>query len=181
VPDSAFRRALKQALSTDSEVDGPVVVLGVGSELRSDDAAGLKVVERLLELPLPQVHALSGGTAPENRTSEIRRLAPSQLIIVDSADMGMSPGSIGLIDPADIDRLSPGTHSLPLSVLADYISRETGCAVTLIGIQPRTLEFGGCISKEVESAVGETVDALAECLGPQKEPPLTRRDGAPAP
>ena len=94
--------------------------------------------------------------------------------------MGMSPGSIRLIDPADIDRLSLSTHSLPLSILADYASRETGCTVTVIGIQPRTLEFGGGVSEEVESAVGETVDALAECLGPREEPPLTRRDGAPA-
>jgi len=177
--DAAFRASLKAALALEGEGDRPIVVLGVGSELRGDDAAGLLVVDALERDPLERVHALAGGTSPENRTSEIRRLSPSQLIIVDSADMGLPPGSLRIIDPGEIDKVSPGTHSLPLSLLAGYVSRETGCAVTVIGIQPRSLQLEAGISDEVRAAVQETVDALRERLAPGGEPPLRQRDGAP--
>jgi hydrogenase 3 maturation protease len=141
-----------------------VVVLGVGSELRSDDAAGVRVAAALARSPLPGVTALDGGPAPENCTAEIRALAPAHLIIIDCAQMGEPPGTIRLIDAADIAGVSFGTHALPLSVLADYVAREVGCRVTVIGIQPATIEFGEGLSPAVSAAVDELSRALRECL-----------------
>jgi hydrogenase 3 maturation protease len=165
-----LRHALKKALEPDRQswrADGrPVVVLGVGSELRSDDAAGVRVAAELARASLPGVRALNGGSAPENCTAEIRQLDPSHLIIVDSAHMQESPGAVRLIESADISGSSFGTHSLPLSVLADYIQREIGCRVTVIGIQPASIEFGEQMSPEVSAAVRETVSDLRECLAP---------------
>ena len=141
-----------------------MVVLGVGAELRSDDAAGVRVAAALGRVPLPGVHALDGGSAPENCTAELRQLNPSHLIIVDSAEMGEPAGAIRLIESSDIAGSSFGTHSLPLSVLADYVQKEIGCRVTVIGIQPRSLEFGEEMSPEVAEAARETARVLRECL-----------------
>jgi hydrogenase 3 maturation protease len=141
-----------------------VVVLGVGSELRSDDAAGIRVCAALARKPLPGVHTLDGGSVPENCTAAIRRLAPSHLIIVDAANLAQAPGTIRVIDFADIGGASFATHALPLSVLAGYLQKEVGCRVTVIGIQPKSLEFGRTMSPEVSAAVGKTVRALRECL-----------------
>jgi hydrogenase 3 maturation protease len=148
------------------------VLLGVGSELRGDDAAGVRIAERMAARSLPGVWAITGGTAPENLTGEIRQISPSHLIIVDTADMGDAPGTIRIIEPERIGGISFGTHSLPLSVLAGYLSRETGCAVTVMGIQPRSLEFDAGLSPEVARAVDEVVEALAVSLGqaPAEEP-----------
>ncbi|MCX6095358.1 MAG: hydrogenase maturation peptidase HycI [Candidatus Bipolaricaulota bacterium] len=143
---------------------GTVVVLGVGSDLRADDAAGIRVAERLARLSLSGVRAVIGGTAPENATAEIRRLAPSHLLIVDAAEMGEDPGSVRLIDPEEVGGASFSTHSLPMSVLAGYLRGELGCRVTLLGIEPKSLAFGGAVSPEVEAAIGETVAALEEAL-----------------
>jgi hydrogenase maturation protease HycI len=165
-----LRHALKKALEPDGlswRASGrPVVVLGVGSELRSDDAAGVRVAAELARAALAGVHALDGGSAPENCTAEIRQLDPSHLIIVDSAHMQESPGAIRLIESADISGASFGTHSLPLSVLADYIRREIGCRVSVIGIQPASIEFGESMSPEVSAAVQEAALALKDCLAP---------------
>jgi hydrogenase 3 maturation protease len=163
-----LRHALKRALEPDGQSwrtgGRPVVVLGVGSELRSDDAAGVRVAAELARTPLSGVHALDGGSAPENCTAEIRELNPAHLIIVDSAHMQESPGTVRLIESADISGASFGTHSLPLSVLADYIQREIGCRVSVIGIQPASIEFGESMSPEVSAAVQETALALRDCL-----------------
>jgi hydrogenase 3 maturation protease len=141
-----------------------VVVLGVGSELLSDDAAGVRVAAAIGRKPLPGVTAMDGGSAPENCTAELRQISPSHLIIVDCAQMGEAPGTVRIIDAADIGGVSFGTHALPLSVLADYVAREIGCRVTVIGIQPLTIEFGEGLSPEVSAAVDEVDHVLRECL-----------------
>jgi hydrogenase 3 maturation protease len=142
-----------------------IVVLGVGSELRSDDVVGVLAAERIAEKNLRGVWSLSGGTAPENFTADVRQISPTHVLIIDSADMGDAPGTVRLIDPSDIGGISFGTHALPLGVLAGYLQRETGCRVIVIGVQPESLEFGGQLSPPVRTALEETVQAIAEAAG----------------
>jgi hydrogenase 3 maturation protease len=168
MPTPELLPALKRALEADgvpAPALRPVAVLGVGSELRSDDAAGGLLAAELSRRPMPGVHALDGGSAPENCTAEIRHIAPSHLVIVDAADLGEQPGAIRVIASEDIGGTSFGTHSLPLSIIADYLRTEVGCSVIVIGIQPRSLAFGQQVSPEVRQAVAETAQALRACLG----------------
>jgi hydrogenase 3 maturation protease len=173
MPTPELPRALKRALEADpleTSHGAPrlggrsVVVLGVGSELRSDDAAGVRVSAALARKPLPGVYAIDGGSAPENCTAAIRHLAPTHLIIVDAAELSQVPGTIRVLACEEIGSAGFGTHALPLSVLADYLQKEVGCRVTVIGIQPKSLVFGQTMSPEVSAAVAETVGALRECL-----------------
>jgi hydrogenase 3 maturation protease len=144
-----------------------LVVLGVGSELRSDDAAGLRVAAALSAAALPGVHAIEAGPVPENCTPEIRRLRPTHLVIVDCADMGREPGTLEVFAPSEIAGVSFGTHGLPLSVLADYVRVETGCSVAVLGIQPASIEFGETVSAPVEAAVAQAVELLREFAAPR--------------
>ncbi len=142
-----------------------VVLLGVGSDLRSDDGVGVAVADRVSHLGLAGIVTINGGTAPENATADVRKAAPTHLLIVDSADMGETPGTIRLIAPDEIGGISFGTHSLPLSVLAGYLSTETGCSVIVMGIQPRSIEFGEALSAEASRAADEAAAAIAEAVG----------------
>jgi hydrogenase maturation protease HycI len=164
----ALLPALTRALKADTLAATPgvrtVVVLGVGSELRSDDAAGLHVAAALKAADLTGVHVLDAGPAPENCTAEIRRLHPSHLIIVDCALMGEVPGTLKIFKPSEIAGVSFGTHGLPLNVLADYLLSETGCTAAVLGIEPSTLEFGEVLSPGVQIAVEEAVRLLREFL-----------------
>jgi hydrogenase 3 maturation protease len=139
-----------------------IVVLGVGSALRSDDAAGLRVAAALSAAALPGVHAMEAGPAPENCTGEIRRLHPSHLLIVDCARMGEEPGTLRVFEPSEIAGVSFGTHGLPLSVLAEYLRTETGCTVAILGIEPSTTDFGEILSPRIENAVHEATGLLRE-------------------
>jgi hypothetical protein len=89
-----------------------VVLLGVGSDLRGDDAAGMMAAERLSHTP--KLNVLLGGTAPENLTGEIKKLKPSHLLIVDAAEMKAEAGTIRLLTPEEIGGFSFSTHALPL-------------------------------------------------------------------
>ncbi len=138
--------------------------MGVGSSLRSDDAAGIYVAEKLRNLALPGVDVLIGETAPENLTGELRRLQPSHVLFVDAADLGEQPGVVRLFSSQEAVGVSSSTHTLPMSVIADYLRQELGCQILILGLQPKSLEFGGTISDQVAEAVDETVAAIARAL-----------------
>jgi hydrogenase 3 maturation protease len=144
---------LKKTLKIKLEGAGQVLVLAVGSELRGDDAAGILVGKNLQKsCSGPRLEILFGGSAPENLTGEIKKLRPSHLIIVDSAEMGLKPGSVKLIAPDEVGGYSFSTHVLPLKIMVDYLLKHFACEIIIIGIQPKNLDFGASVSPEVEAA-----------------------------
>ena len=166
-----LRAALTKALARsrpEYPSSGPVLVLGVGSELRSDDGVGPAIARAVAALGLEGLVGMAAGTAPENATGQLRALKPSHVIIVDAADLGEPPGTVRLLDPAEAGGNSFATHGLPLSVLAGYIASEIGSEVHLIGIQPLSLEFGESLSAPVTASVRAVTDALATALGARR-------------
>jgi hydrogenase 3 maturation protease len=137
-----------------------IALLAVGSDLRSDDAAGLLVAQSLeearrkrLRLHASRLRVFVGETAPENQTGAIRRFAPSHLVVIDSADAGKPAGTVFAIAPEEAGGISFSTHQLPLRLMIEYLRETITCAVSIIGIQPKSLTFGGPVSKEVDRAV----------------------------
>lgn len=141
-----------------------IAVLGIGSELMADDAAGLIVCRKLdnINKGKSNIKTFSGGTAPENLTGEIRKFNPSHLIIIDAVHLGKKEGMFRFIDAEEIGGISFSTHRLPLKIMVDYIKKSLGCKITIIGIQPKKISFGDKPSREVEAAAGEISSALRE-------------------
>lgn len=140
-------------------------MLGVGSELKGDDASGVIVCKGLKEAFKKKGRSTKGiflgGTAPENLTSEIKRFRPDTLIIIDSADMNKRPGCVKLFNPDNISQIAFSTHKLPLKIMIDYIQYFFDCRVIFIGIQPGSLVFGEYLTAPVNKAVKEIVKSLA--------------------
>lgn len=134
-----------------------IAILGIGNCLRSDDAAGTLVARGLLQTCLlpDSVLVLDAGHAPENRTAELRRFAPGLVLLIDAAEMNEAPGTIRWIDLDELDGLSASTHTLPLSMLAEYLTLEINCEVRLLGIQPRSVDMGESVSDEVLRSIEE--------------------------
>lgn len=143
-----------------------LAVIGIGNELNGDDAAGVQVVRRLRQsLPEnPRRMLLEAGPAPENFTGLLHRFQPDLILMVDAADMGTAPGSTAWLQPDEMDGFSASTHTLPLSVLANYLKQELHCQVVAIGIQAKRLDFGQPLSDEVQLAVDHLADTLAKLL-----------------
>jgi hydrogenase 3 maturation protease len=164
---ATWKTALSQLLNLKSETGKPprIAVLGVGNEMRCDDAAGVLVARALFQRECvthaDRVLIIEGGHAPENRTGELRRFAPDAVLIIDAADMGEEPGTIQWIAEESIDGMSASTHSLPLSMLARYLVLELNCTVKLLGIQLGSNDVGQRVSPPVLRAVDEIADELA--------------------
>lgn len=143
-----------------------IAVLGVGSDLRADDAAGMFVAKNVGKAfnKNSKVRVFLGGIAPENFTGEIKKFNPTHIIIIDCADFNQKPGAISFIDPKNISGVSFSTHTLPLNILADYIARDINCETLIIGIQPKTIEFEKPVSKEVKHAIKTLSDILIKVI-----------------
>ena len=78
-----------------------VAVLGAGSILCGDDAAGMLVAQKLRQVAAgnPRILALEGSTAPENFTGVIRAYHPDLLILVDAAYIEGEQGAVELLSP----------------------------------------------------------------------------------
>lgn len=143
-----------------------IAILGVGNESNGDDGAGVQVV-RLLSARLPAtpgVLLIDAGTAPENFTAPLRRFKPDLVVEIDAAEQDADPGAVAWLDWRDADGLSASTHTLPPSVLAEFLVADLGCRVEILGIQPKALEPGTPLSAEVASAAARLADALYRWL-----------------
>ena len=151
-----------------------VAILGVGSEFRGDDAAGILVARRVDKGSRVKGQGSSkrkslkiflGGTAPENLTGEIIKFKPTHIIIIDTADIKEKPGTVILLNNEDLgEGVSFSTHKLPPRIMMDYLSRSLKCSIMVVGIQPKTITFCKGVSKEVLSAAKEVANAVISAV-----------------
>ena len=149
---------LKTNLKNRLEGAAKIAILGIGSLLRADDAAGMLVAENIEKHcgktnRKPEIKVFFGETAPENLTGEIKKFEPTHLIIIDSGDAGKEPGAITIINPEEVTGVSFSTHQLPTGIMIDYLLKFIKCRVTVIVIQPKILTFNHPLSKEITGAV----------------------------
>jgi hydrogenase maturation protease len=149
-----------------------IVVLGVGNILLSDEGIGVRAVEKLqrdYDLP-PEVVVIDGGTTGMEMLEDLSNA--NHLIIIDAVRSGKAPASIVRLADEQVPvffktKLSP--HQIGLSdVLATlaFIGEAPG-GVTVIGVEPVSLETGMALSPQVEARLPELMDLLVTELREQ--------------
>jgi hydrogenase maturation protease HycI len=153
---------LREQLAT--VIQGHVVVMGIGNTCRGDDAAGSLLAQLLSDVP--GVRVIDAEEVPENYLCQVVNEGPDTVVLIDSVDLGSAPGAVALLDKEQLKDYWPSTHRAPLTLLIDYLERETHARLCLIAIQPRHTDFLRPISPEVFSSVkgisGVLNDVLAE-------------------
>jgi hydrogenase 3 maturation protease len=154
-------------------------VLGIGSELRGDDAAGI-LVARDIEARRPRSRRLAvfeGHTAPESLTGPIVRFLRQgaegrrHLVLVDAADLMKRPGTIVPLRRKQLAGTAFSTHQLPLGVLVDYIATCVPAAVTIFAIQPASAHFGAPVSPAVRRACRQLAKAIHRAVAARRGHP----------
>jgi len=145
-----------------------ILVLGVGSELRGDDIAGIVIAGKIEKNKAvknnPKVKVIYGYTAPENFTGEIKKFNPSHIILVDCADMGKSFGDVEIIEKEKILSTAFSTHSLPIKIMIDYIKESINAETIVIGIQPENIKFGEKVSDSAKKAISKVSREIVKIL-----------------
>lgn len=147
------------------------LILGIGNLVMGDDGVGVRAVQRLAtgySFP-PGVRLLDGGTLGLDLLPFLEGL--DRLLIIDAVETGGPPGTIArltgeMIPGAFETRLSPHQMGLrDLLAVSDLLGNRPP-AMTLLGVQPETIEPGTDLSPPVESALDTLVEmALRELRG----------------
>lgn len=154
------------ASTTKAPESNRLAFVGIGNELSGDDAAGVLIVHKLHQALSHRSDLLfiEGGLAPENFTGLIRKFAPHELLLIDTANMCGEPGDINVFNMEELDGLSFSTHTLPPSILAEYLVSACACNVKLLGIQPISTGMGEPMSQQVTEAVDKVMDYFTSRL-----------------
>lgn len=144
---------------------GPVLVIGYGNPLRSDDGVGPAVAARLAGDPrLPGAdirveHQLTPELALDASTASL-------LVLID-AGAEQAPGQVAVrrLVP-DVDPGTAWTHHLDPSGLVGLARELWGAAppVVVISVGPASLEVGEQLSPVVAAAVERAADAVAKAV-----------------
>ncbi|MGZ4944327.1 MAG: hydrogenase 3 maturation endopeptidase HyCI [Halobacteriota archaeon] len=160
---SEFAHSLERCLTK------RLVFLGIGNELRHDDAAGLVIIEKLRpRVKDPTVTMLNCADIPENFTGHVKRIDPACIVLIDAADFGGDPGEAHVFALSDIEKADISTHKASLAVLGAYLRSETGASVFVIGIQPDNTEFGSGLTQTLHEASESIVGAISTVLNHQR-------------
>lgn len=146
-----------------------IIVLGVGNILLSDEGVGVRAVEKLQqEFALPaEVEVIDGGTTGMEMLEDLA--CADHILIVDAVRSGNAPASIVRIAGEQVPvffRTKMSPHQIGLSdVLATLVlTGEQPGGVTVIGIEPVSLETAMALSPQVEAVLPEVVSLVVDEL-----------------
>jgi hydrogenase maturation protease len=148
------------------------LVLGIGNTLLSDEGIGIHVLIYLVRYhpDLPGVHYLDGGTLSFTLAEPIQET--DNLIVIDAARTGRSPGTVFCLSGAQFDaflgkaRLS--AHEVGLSDLIDIarLTESLPLNRALVGIEPLELGCGEsptpALQETIPIATNQVIDLLKE-------------------
>jgi len=144
--------------------DRRTTVLGVGNLLLRDEGVGIHLVQKLAEvLDRNDVDIIDGGTDPDMVTCIGEDV--DKLIIVDAASAGDKPGTIYRFDIEDLKSGTPDALSLHQIGIVDSIKMmslvgKQPKSVTVIGIEPDTIDFGLELSPELNRRLPKIVEVV---------------------
>ena len=142
---------------------GKLVIIGVGNTLRGDDGFGPALIERLKkeieekgDRRLTSVPLLiDAGNAPENYAGKIAKEKPDTILIVDAIDLGLKSGEYEIIKRTDMVETGFTTHNMSLSMFIEFLEKETGAEIYILGVQPKNVNLGEEISVSIQNTLDE--------------------------
>ncbi len=158
-------------MSLGSRLRGRVTVVGIGNPLRGDDGVGCWIARALEDerargvwVPRGTLRVLDAEEVPESYVGPVVASRPDVVLLVDAVDLGAEPGSMAVLEGADLSATGPFTHRTPLGLLAWFLRRVTGADVLLLAVQPVSLEWGEGLSAPVAATALSVTALLREAL-----------------
>jgi hydrogenase 3 maturation protease len=144
-------------------LEGRVLLIGAGTELRSDDGVGAVLAKKLDNRLRAKV--LNAGSALESFLSPVLREAPRTVALIDAVHFHGRPGEVRLFSAAHLGVARLGTHGMSPGLFMETLERQGVERAVLIGIQPGTTAVGQGLTPEVQSTAEILETILTRILG----------------
>ena len=157
-----------------------IVVLGIGNILMSDEGVGVRTVEELArryDLP-PEVEVIDGGCSGMEMLDDLARA--DHVVIVDAVQAGVPPASLVTLHGDDVPafftaKLSPHQVGLCDVLAALKLTDESPGSLTLIGVQPMSLDLAMELSPQVAAILPNIVARVVDELVARGVTPRLRK------
>ena len=148
-----------------------VLVIGIGNSLLSDDGFGVHVIKEIRPLleSDDSIKIVDGGTIGLNLLPDIED--NNHLIVVDAAEMGLSPGALRVLCDERMDehlsRHKSTVHEVAMSDLlcAARLSGRSPQTRCLIAVQPGSLDWGLLPTEPVQAAISDACELIRNRIG----------------
>jgi hydrogenase 3 maturation protease len=150
--DNKFKNILK----------GKTVIVGIGNILRTDDAFGSLLIEKLNGKV--KAVCLDAGSAPENYIGRIAREDPDTVLIVDAVHLELEPGEYRILRSTDLANIGLTTHDISPSTFIDYLKEQTKAEIYILGVQPAKVSFGEGLSDKMAGTLEQINRLITETL-----------------
>jgi hydrogenase maturation protease len=150
-----------------SSAERDVLILGIGNVLMGDEGVGVRVVENLSQMPLPEnVQCLDGGTGSFLLLDPMQRA--KRVILVDATVDGNPAGTVSRLTPkfsSDYPRTLTA-HDIGLKDLLDaaYLTGDslplTLFAVSIDPLQGVGMDLSPAIASRVSEIARKVMDEL---------------------
>lgn len=144
------------------------VVLGLGNPIFQDEGIGIHVVHQLMRDKLNEsIELVDGGTDGLILLDTVEKT--DNLLIIDAVNLNQAPGSISIIEGKDITVFAQAKLSqhqlsfqevLGLALLRGRLPKR----LSLIGIQPKTIDIGTNLTPEVAQAVPKVINIVNDTM-----------------
>ena len=153
----------------------PILVLGIGNILLRDEGVGVRVIERMQKMRLPDnVELVDGGTAGVDLLDVLAER--KKVIVIDAVQADCEPGTVLRFTADDLtqpDGVGMSLHELGLGE-ALTMTKQLGCEpadVVVFGIKPRDISCGLELSDQISASVPRVVElVLAEIANAKRHP-----------
>jgi hydrogenase maturation protease len=141
-----------------------IAVLGIGNLLLKDEGIGVHLVEKLADvIDDANIKIIDAGTYPDFLSMVEDNL--DKLIIVDAVKNGDEPGTIYrfAFDVVDLEGAPPfSLHDIGVvdSLRTMALLNKQPKSTIVIGIEPKTIDFGLELSPEIEKKLPKIIDLV---------------------
>lgn len=156
MPDLVLQRELAAFLH------GRVCIVGVGNRGRGDDGAGPCVIDACAQTA--NGAWVDAGMTLENHLGQIAESKPESVLIIDAVAFGGFAGECRLLNASALDPVVLSTHAGSLGLLSEYLAGRTGAQVSVLAIQPESINSREGLSDSVAQTVRELAWMLSDLL-----------------
>jgi hydrogenase maturation protease len=146
----------------------PILLIGVGNILFSDEGVGVHLIHEMEKMVLPEnIELLDGGTATLSFLDSLSNR--EKVIIIDAVKGNNKPGTIYRFTPADITvrkDISTSLHQIGVMeslTMFEFIG-DRPQEVVIFGIEPEILDWGMNLSPSVEAVIPKLIEMIYEEL-----------------
>jgi len=131
-----------------------ILFVGIGNVLKSDDGVGVYISKHI------HIHnnisVLTVEASIENYIGKINSLDVDILVLLDCMDFQKPPGYWELIPVSRLKGHTTNTHNISLAKVSELFNAPA----YILGVQPKHLQFGENLSREVKTAAHDIISQI---------------------